>query len=115
MTIQADQAATCARFGVAPVPCRPDEKVGIALQTAGRLPLNALRHTPEGDTCGWYLWWGESLGAEADFFQPLHAAHLPEHCPEILPYLSLPPGWRVLLAPGHEDAWYDRELVAEER
>jgi hypothetical protein len=27
-----------------------------------------------------------------------------------MPYLSLPPGWRFLIAPGHEDVWEDQSL-----
>jgi len=27
------------------------------------------------------------------------------------PYLARPPGWRVLLAPGQEDVWYDGTLL----
>ena len=35
----------------------------------------------------------------------LHAVHLADHCPSVLPYLGLPPGWRFLIAPGYEDVW----------
>ena len=106
-----EQATVCARVGVTPMPCQPDSKVGIAVTTTGQLPLNALRHVPEAGTCGWYLWWGEELSDAPDFFQPLHVSHLDRYCSEIVPYLSLPPGWRVLLAPGHEDVWYDAGLL----
>jgi hypothetical protein len=30
---------------------------------------------------------------------------------EIAPYFGLAPGWRVLLAPGYVDVWYDRTLL----
>jgi hypothetical protein len=40
---------------------------------------------------------------------------LGDYCPSILPYLALPPGWRVLLAPGYEDVWFDGELLKSER
>ena len=46
-----------------------------------------------------------------DAFAPVHVAHLPEHCPELAPYLGLAPGWRVLVAPGYVDVWYDRALL----
>jgi hypothetical protein len=42
-----------------------------------------------------------------DFFVPLHVEHLAEWCAQLLPYLALPPGWGVVLAPGYEDVWYD--------
>jgi hypothetical protein len=51
------------------------------------------------------------LTEDPEFFQPLHVEHLPDRCPELLAYLGLPPGWRVQLAPGHEDAWYDDKLL----
>ncbi|MFN8579373.1 MAG: hypothetical protein U0163_00140 [Gemmatimonadaceae bacterium] len=85
--------------------------LGIALQTLTSLPLNGLRHPAQGNTCGWYIWGGASLSAEPDFFQPLHVAHLAQHCPEALRYLGLPAGWRFLTAPGHEDTWFDPTLL----
>ena len=86
-------------------------KVGVALNTLDKEPLNALRHPPESDTCGWYIWGGEELSDAPDFFQPLHVEHLSEKCPEIVSYLGLAPGWRVLLAEGYEDVWYDETLL----
>jgi hypothetical protein len=77
----------------------------------GGWPLNGLRHAPEGDTNGWYLWVGEELGGTDDFFVPLHVEHLVDWRAEALPYLALPPGWRFLLAPNHEDVWFDQTLI----
>lgn len=88
-----------------------DEKVGIALGTLHLEPLNALRHPPENGTSGWYIWGGEELSADPDFFQPLHAAHLPEFVPQLVPFLALAPGWRVMLAPGQLEVWHDPELL----
>ncbi|MBW9210507.1 DUF2185 domain-containing protein [Mumia sp. zg.B21] len=107
------QLATAERFGAASVlPPDPIDKVGIARNVKdGLQPLNALRRLPEGDTCGWYIWAGVELSEDPDFFVPLHVAHVAEWCPSIVPYLALPPGWRVLLAPGYEDVWFDRNLV----
>jgi hypothetical protein len=39
--------------------------------------------------------------------------HIADHVPELLPYLALPAGWRVLIAPGYEDVWYDETLIAD--
>lgn len=50
------QQEFCQQFGCECVPSDPDSKVGFALDTQDRLPLNGLRHPPEGDTTGWYLW-----------------------------------------------------------
>ena len=80
-------------------------------QASGRLD-NGLRHPVEGTTCGWYLWAGEGeLDQSPDYFQPVHVEHLRERCPEILPYLGLPPGWRFLIAPGYSDVWDDPGLL----
>jgi hypothetical protein len=85
--------------------------VGIALSRGrDQLPLNALRHPVEGRGNGWYVWRGP-MGEDADFFAPVHIEHIGDHAPELVPYLALPPGWRVLLAPDHEDVWFDEALL----
>ncbi len=73
-------------------------------------PLHGLRHPPEGDTTGWYVWTGE-LQQDADFFQPWHVAHALERCPELGPLLDRPPGSRFVYAPGHVDVWEDDSLL----
>jgi hypothetical protein len=110
MSASAEQLGICARFGSSVVPVDPTLKVGVALDTLALSPLNALRHPPTGDTSGWYVWGGDYSSAD-NFFQPLHAAHLANYVPALLPYLALAAGWRVLLAPHHEDAWYDPQLL----
>jgi len=106
------QREVCRRFGVAPFATPLDMKVGIARNVReGLMPINGLRHHPEGDTTGWYIWAGEYLSEDPGFFEPLHVEHLEEWCPEVVPYLALPPGWRILIAPGHEDVWEDPSLL----
>ncbi len=106
------QAQVCARYGVSPSPVGPSDKLGIAPNVRDSLiPLNGLRHPPTSDTCGWYIWAGEELSDAPGFFVPLHAEHLLEWCPDVIPFLALPPGWRFLLAPGYEDVWFDAELL----
>jgi hypothetical protein len=105
-----EQERICTRFGSVHEPPDPEAKVGIALQTLGRWPLNALRQPAVGDTCGWYLWAGD-ISEDPAFFQPLHVKHLEVRCPAIVPYLALTAGWRVQLAPGHEDVWNDDALL----
>ena len=103
----------CARFGAAPQPPAPGSKVGFGRLGEPRAwPLHGLRHPPEGDTNGWYLWHGGDPTEDADFFAPLHVEHLAQRMPEALPYLALPPGWRFLLAPGREDVWFDASLLS---
>jgi hypothetical protein len=74
------------------------------------MPINGLRHEPEGDTTGWYIWAGEDLSDAPDFFRSLHVGHLTDWCPQVVPYLALPVGWRFLLAFGYEDVWFDANL-----
>jgi hypothetical protein len=104
------QQAVCTRFAAIPEPPEMSSKVGIALQTRGQLPLNAVRRQAEHGTSGWYLWWGDTWTDDTEFYQPLHVEHLTVRCPEILPYLALRAGWRVQIAPDHEDVWFDAEI-----
>ena len=92
------QREVCDRYGVTPVPTPDDLKVGVA--RGGDGPTHGLRHPPEGDTAGWYIWRGEYSDAD-DFFSPLHASHLSDEFPEVLPFLALPPGRRFRGGPGN--------------
>jgi hypothetical protein len=106
------QQAVCAKHGVTWHSSPNHLKVGIARNTRTSLrPLNGLRHPADGDTTGWYIWAGEELAQDSDFFEPVHVAHLTELCPAALPFLGLPPGWRFLLAGDHVDVWEDRSLL----
>lgn len=87
-------------------------KVGIATNVReGIVPINGLRHPPEGDTTGWYIYAGEELSDDPDFFKPLHVEHLDDWCPQIKKYLGLAPGWRFLVAGDYEDVWFDESLL----
>jgi hypothetical protein len=89
-----------------------DSKVGISENVkSGTLPINGLRMYPEGDTSGWYIWAGEELSKDNDFFKPLHILHLAEWIPNVDKYLGLLPGWRFLIANDYEDIWFDEELL----
>lgn len=68
---------------------------------------------PVGDTTGWYIWAGGEMSEDPNFFVPLHVSHLQEWCPSAVRYLDLPPGWRFQIAPGHEDVWFDPELLTK--
>ena len=110
--IENEQKEVCEKYGVAYCPSPPDMKLGIALNVReGVMPINGLRHPPEGDTTGWYIWAGEELSNAPDFFKPLHVEHLSEWCPQVHKYLGLPPGWRFLVAGDYEDGWYDESLL----
>lgn len=74
-----DQKAICERYSAPCLESSDDLKVGIAMNVrTGLLPINGLRHPPEGDTTGWYIWAGEELSQEPGFFVPLHVTAVPE-------------------------------------
>jgi hypothetical protein len=107
------QRRVCRQYATEFVESSPDSKIGIAQNAlVGGWPLNGLRHPPDGDTCGRYIWAGETLSADPDFFEPHHVSHVSSLLPAVLPYLGLPPGWRFLLAENHEDVWYDPKLLS---
>jgi len=105
------QIETCLRFDVVPDPPRPGSKLGVSSNIREVVsPLHGLRHAPEGDTNGWYIWRG-NYDDDPGFFAPLHLEHVGEWCPEVSLHLALPAGWRFLLAPDHEDVWFDVNLL----
>jgi hypothetical protein len=111
--VEEQQRIVCQEY--AAKQCMPpgtESKLGFALQTQGLVPVNGLRHPPQGETNGWYLWCGEKLSADADFFVPLHTHHLFEYCPEALKFLGLPPGYRFLIAGEYVDVWFDESLLS---
>lgn len=65
------QREICLKFGASSLPSEGALKVGI-IRTfhPKQFPLNSLRHPPEGDTTGWYIWSGEQLSTDEDFFGP---------------------------------------------
>ena len=112
MEILSKQIIICEKYKVQPLPAPSYLKVGISQNVReGILPINGLRISPEADTSGWYIWAGETMSEDPSFFFPLHVEHLKTWCPEILPYLQLPVGWRFLIAPNHEDVWFDESIV----
>lgn len=112
-TVERLQQETCRKHNARCVPSPAHLKVGIAENVKERLyPVNGLRIPPEGDTTGWYIWAGQGEpSTDPNFFKPLHVAHVKDWCPDVIPYLGLPPGWRFLIAPGYEDVWFDEKLL----
>lgn len=89
----------------------PESKLGVALATLDRSPINGLRHPASGDTNGWYIWGGEEFSAAPDFFAPVHTSHVYSDHPELTRLLGLSPGHRFLLAGDYLDVWYDPSLL----
>lgn len=111
MKIKREQTV-CDRAGVEPQKPEAGTKLGIALGTIGKEPINGLRHNPENGTNGWYIWCGEEMSQEDDFFSPLHIEHIAEYLPDVQEYLDLPPGYRFLIDNNnYEDVWFDQELL----
>jgi len=104
------QESVCVRYESAFVPPHDEDKLGVALATLGHPPLNALRHRPENGTCGWYIWGGD-FSQDPEFFQSLHVRHIVDYAPNLVPFLALAPGSRVLLAPGQLEVWHDPSLL----
>lgn len=107
-----DQILICKKWQASYLPTLPSQKVGISENVKESIyPINGMRHKPSGDTSGWYIWAGDELSEDENFFQPLHAEHLNECCPDVEKYLGLAPGWRFLIAPRYEDVWFDPSLL----
>lgn len=111
--VSKEQLELCQRYGAGSLECPAHLKVGISRNVKdGVLPISGLRHPPEGDTSGWYIWAGEGDPKDdPEFFLPLHARHLQDWCPEVIRFLGLPPGWRFLTARDYEDVWEDSTLL----
>jgi len=109
-SIEQAQADICKQYGHQFLACPIDSILGIAVHTLGHQTLNGLRHEPEGNTNGWYIWGGKHSSA-SDFFSPQHTAHLLEKAPKLMNYFGLPPGCRFLLAKDFADVWFDSALL----
>jgi hypothetical protein len=111
-SVSNEQRRICRKFAASCLLSGDHLKIGISRAfDPAQFPLNGLRHPPQGDTSGWYVWSGEELSADPGFFVPLHAHYMIDRCPEIVRYFGLGPGWRFLLAPGQEDVWFDPSLL----
>ena len=87
-------------------------KLGIAIETIGKVPINGLRYKEENGTNGWYIWCGEEFSQADDFFSPLHIEHISEYLSEVEEYLDLPSGYRFLIDGNkYEHVWCDEELL----
>lgn len=112
MTIIQMQKSVCSEHNAVFTPSPSTMKLGIdaSIETGAR-PINGLRHPPEGDTTGWYIYAGTTIDSDPDFFKPLHVEHVAEWCPAVQKYLGLPAGWRFLLDGDYEDVWFDASLL----
>jgi hypothetical protein len=106
------QRRVCRRVGVEPMPPAPVDKCGVSEGVLLGAPyVQGLRCPPDRGTCGWYFTAGDDYSEDPDFFKPLHVAHLAQYCPDVLPYLALPPGWRIIIGTGIEQITFDPALL----
>ena len=110
MSILEQQIEICQKYNVQALVPELNEKLGIALSTLDKQPINGVRHKIENGTCGWYIWCGDELSEDKDFFKPLHVNHINNYLPIIEKYLALPVGYRFIVASDYEDIWYDESI-----
>jgi hypothetical protein len=111
-TLEELQQRICRTYGAEFEPPSPHSKVGIALQTMGRIPIHGVRVPATGAVCGWYIFAGSESSDDPEFYQPLCLDHLEEYCKDALPLLGLPPGWHFLTdGQGYVDVWFDGQLL----
>ena len=105
------QRAICERAKTTPAYLLPLDRIGIGrdFDPVGK-PINGLRHPAHGNMCGWYIWSGEMLSEDSDYFSVICYEHIVANAWDWVQYLALPEGWRFLAAPGYEDIWFDQAL-----
>ncbi|MFA9215096.1 MAG: hypothetical protein ACEQSR_14860 [Candidatus Methylacidiphilales bacterium] len=107
------QLEICEKYSVSFFSSPEEFVVGVSLNVkSGLFPINGLRHPPEGNSTGWYIWAGEEFSTAEDFFVPLYVSHLINWCPDVIKFLGLPPGFRFLIGENnYEDVWEDESLL----
>ena len=106
------QAGVCNGAGVAPMCPAGDDMLAIGADFDPKaLPMNGLRHPVVENMSGWYLWTGQELCQDDDYFQIRCYEHIIEDGFPWTIYLALPPGWRFLWTPDTQDVWFDPSLL----
>lgn len=105
------QKDICLKYNADFVESDPNLNCGLAKQTIGSQPIYGIRHPIEKGTTGWYIWCGE-YSADDNFYESLLTKHIEDYLPEVLPYLSLPPGYAFVIdKDGYEDVWFDSKYL----
>lgn len=107
VTSPSSPQALCAAHGLSDV--APEGMVAIALSSLGKMPIYGTRIAlPQNGTVSWFIHCGEHSDA-ADFYQPVHTAHMAELLPQVVNYLHLPPGAKFIIDDqGYEDVWMNQ-------
>jgi len=112
--IEIEQRSICRKWNADFLGTTNFQKIGIAKDMFSNIyPMNGLRHMPTSGTSGWYIWPGQEIGRDDDFFDPVHIDHLEDICPAVIKYLGLAPGWRFLYTEEYEDVWFDPSILVE--
>ena len=105
------QLQACERAAAQPALLSPEDRVAVGRDfDPSKSPINGMRHPPHGNMSGWYIWSGERLEEDPDYFHVICYEHLAAKDWTWVQYLALPAGWRFLAAPGQEDLWFDETL-----
>lgn len=107
-----EQKDICKKYGAEYCEVDMELRMGVSknLREKKIKVINGLRHNPENDTNGWYVW-ADEFSDDDDFFVPLCARHINEWDERIMKFLALSPGFRFLIADNHEDVWFDEKLL----
>jgi hypothetical protein len=106
------QKQVCQKYNLDYLSAGEEMMVGVSEDfLKKKIPINGLRHKPENNGSGWFLWSGGEISEDPSFFKPIHIKHLIEEFPEIVKYLGLPSGSRIQIdLKGYEDIWFDEKL-----
>ena len=104
--INEKQQRICDKHGLPPQ--APEAMVALAIGSLAQSPIYGTRIAlPENGTVSWFFHCGEHDDAD-DFYQPVHASHLPDMLPQVVDYLALPSGAKFILdRDGYEDVWLE--------
>jgi hypothetical protein len=106
------QKEICANYNSKWNPINPKLKIGASIDL-NLDPLNGIRQKGEKGTTGWFIWSGE-FSENKDFFQPICAENLLQIRPQIIKYLGLDVGFRLLIDNnGYENVWFDENIKDE--
>ena len=75
---------------------RPDDALGLAMDTLRTMPLNGMRYMSQEGGSGWYIWGGDEVRQTADFFTAIQVRDLGDYVSNLEPFLDLPPGFRFV-------------------
>ena len=91
---------------------KPDEALGLAMDTLRTMPLNGMRYLADEGGSGWYIWGGEQMQQTANFFTPVQVRDLSDYVSNLEPFLDLPPGFRFQTnSRGKQKVWFDGSLL----